>query len=314
MIHHRRRLVALIACVRRHLGTDLHKIVEETTLEATVRITPAYGLDPALFFRFFYSGGVAPPTRLPETTNYEFDYRWDHPDTEAVARGEPKTWKDLQNVMITAVAGSAMLHRTLGEHGRYPRWDPDDWDVFVYMNLSLRYLGLWIDRVFANPVFLGDPDVLAPPPPIHAPVFGRPMACSKLTTCKWKMGQLVVNGTALGKAQFGHFDVEACETCVIPPFDKVHRSFEPGQLFRFHVIPPDTNPYGYDQDKIEVLRQRNQQRLAKYRARLGRHNVQVCVDEKWERVIWYDARLFGPRSRCTMDISERMTKHIDTQQ
>lgn len=313
LTHQRRRLTSLIMSVRRYLKAEGHKIVEEAILEAVVRITPAYGMDPALFFRFCYNGGLTPKERrLPEETSYgwkdDIGHRFDGGDP-------PNTWEDLGKVMISAVAGSAMLHRTLSEHGQYPSWDPNDWDAFVVMNASLHYLGLWINRVFANPVFIGDPDVIGPPTLNRAPVFGGPVNHTKLTTCKWKMGQLIINGTMLHRSSLRHFDLEACETCVCPPYNKVYRSFELDKPFKFYHITHD-NPHGYDQQKVQLLRRRNRERLKMYADRLGEDNLDVIEDIGWKRVVWYDACIFGPasRSRMRMDIEARMTKHIDTQQ
>jgi len=287
LTHQRRRLTSLIMSARRYLKADGHRIIEEAILKAVVQITPAYGMDPALFFRFCYTGGLAPKERqLSEVTDYNFRVMndFEHEFWDGVYYKAPTTWKDLKNVMISAVAGSAMLHRTLSEHGQFPKWDPNDWDVFVFMGVSLHYLDLWINQVFANPVFFGDPAVIGPPMPNPAPIFGQHISHPKLTTCTWKMGQLVINGTMLRRSYMKHFDIEACETCVCPPYDKVYRSFELDKPFRFYKIPFN-NPHEYDQQKLQILWRRNRERLKKYAERLGEDNIDVIQDIKWERVV-----------------------------
>jgi len=314
LAHQRRRLVTLIVCIQRHIKSNGNRIVEDTVLRAAILQTPAYGMDPAHFFGYFFNPDGWRRRIVPEVTNHKFtfdDVMRDMPDQQ-LPNNCALTWKDLSQVAISSVAGSAMLHRTLSTAGQSPKWDPGDWDMFLVFDSSFRYLHAWANAVFQRTVYTGDLNMINPP--VHNPsIFGRPMALPQLTTCKWTAGRIVINGTRLNKTQLCQFDVEACETCIVPPFREVYRSFTPGELYIIYTVDECSAPREIrgDEAKIELLRKRSRGRLAMYRRRLGRHNVVPVVDTQWKRTVWYDMAAFR---NARMDLSNRVTKHIDTQQ
>jgi len=184
----RSRCAAFLILLSKVLGGHIPIEIGELILEMAVLTTPNFGMDPVLFYRWFYKqqcravpmdpklewGSGKPFTEPPDVQFERFEECDEVEFCIPRLRAFPKSlsWTDLSCILIKYVSGSryeshpwlplcvpfahlllcSMCHRRFGgkegEIGGTCRWYPEDWDLVLPMSYSIGLFELWLKAVF----------------------------------------------------------------------------------------------------------------------------------------------------------------------
>jgi len=229
--------------------------------------TPAMGMNPVLFFRWFWKQDTKTFPRVPrgagfdsrvqyaQHRGYRTDFWMEHSlgcwppflspggrrvDMETLER--ILTWRDLRGVIINCLTGSSAAHALWGgvgkdEIGGTSRWYPGDWDVFVATTQCVIIFEVWLEKVFRDVRSLCATEEA---PKARSPRGGLP----DVESWKWKIGSLVINAARSSSSLIHAFDNTMVQTSCAPPFDLVTTTMLPpgddrqdGLFHRIYLCP-----------------------------------------------------------------------------